>query len=100
MQRKQFNAIVIWQDETFPKATSLSKIEHLTQELIEVIDAINTNDPGKASEFADCIMLLYGAASKEGLSYDDICNAVADKFSINKLRKWGEPDKNGVVNHL
>ncbi len=31
---------------------------------------------------------------------EDICNCIDEKMKINKLRKWGKPDDNGVINHL
>ncbi len=34
------------------------------------------------------------------MRYQDICKAIQEKFEINKARKWGEPDANGVVNHI
>lgn len=51
-------------------------------------------------EFADCFTLLFGAASSYGMSYNDILNCIEDKMIINKKRKWGKPDENGVVNHI
>lgn len=52
------------------------------------------------SEFADCFILLFGAADIFGMSYEDICKAIDDKMSINYKRNWGKPDENGVVNHV
>jgi hypothetical protein len=34
------------------------------------------------------------------MNYNDICKAISEKFEINKKRKWGKPDANGVVNHI
>jgi hypothetical protein len=34
------------------------------------------------------------------MDYDDISNAILEKMSINKKRKWGTPDENGVVKHI
>jgi len=41
-----------------------------------------------------------GAAKADGMSYEDICNAISEKLEINKKRVWGEPDSNGVINHV
>lgn len=100
MKEQQFIEISAWQKETFGHATAMSKIAHLADEIIELVHAIKTNDPGKRLEFADCFFLLFGAAAADGMSYEDICSAIQEKFEINKLRKWGEPDENGVVNHI
>lgn len=100
MTQEQFEAITKWQRETFGQATALSKLEHLKQEIEELIEAIKTNDQNKRHEFADCLILLFGAASSDGMTYEDICNAIAEKMEINYQRKWGKPDENGVVNHV
>jgi predicted HAD superfamily Cof-like phosphohydrolase len=49
---------------------------------------------------ADCFFLLFGSAAADGMSYQDICNAIQEKFEINKRRRWGKPDENGIVKHI
>ena len=100
MEKKQFEAITKWQDEKFKNATSLSKVAHLVQEVDELRIALTYSDENVRLEFADCLFLLFGAAHKEGMTYEDICNAINEKFEINKKRIWGKADKNGVVNHI
>lgn len=100
MNKKQFQKIRDWQNKTFGRATVNSKIEHLREELIEVENDYKNKNPEINLEFADCFMLLYGAAAAAGLSYDDITKAIETKYKINLQRQWGEPDKNGVVKHL
>ncbi len=100
MRKEQFLEIVDWQRETFPVATALSKIHHLDQEVQELrIDLIN-NEKDRRLEFADCFLLLFGAASADGMTYEDIVSCIAEKFEICKQRKWGKPDENGIVNHI
>lgn len=100
MNKKLFEAICKWQTETFRQATALSKILHLKQEIEELIIEIKFDGIDKKLEFADCFILLFGAASSEGMTYEDICNAIQEKFEINKTRKWGKADKNGIVKHI
>lgn len=100
MTEQQFNEISAWQKETFGQSTSLSKIAHLVEELEELILDLKNNNPERRLEFADCFFLLFGAAACDGMSYMDICIAIQEKFVINKSRKWGKPDENGVVKHL
>lgn len=100
MTEEQFVEIVKWQKETFGKSTSLSKIAHLAEELGELVADIKDNKPERRLEFADCFFLLFGAAADDGMSYSDICNAIEEKFTVNKSRKWGKPNENGVVNHI
>jgi len=100
MRQEQFESISQWQKETFGQATPLSKLVHLKQEIKELKKDIKNNSAEKRLEFADCFFLLFGCASASGMSYEDICNAIQEKFEINKNRKWGKPDQNGVVNHI
>lgn len=98
MTKEQFDEITGWQKATFPSATSDSKIHHLMQEIKELSEE---KDPvAKSLEYADCFFLLFGAAAADGYSYEEICAAIDIKFGINKRRKWGKPDENGVVNHV
>jgi len=103
MIQQQFRTITEWQRETFPNATVFSKLAHLEQELEELVMALhseNETEESKRMEFADCFLLLYGAAAAHGMSYGDICTAIDQKMEINRNRTWGKPDENGVVNHI
>jgi NTP pyrophosphatase (non-canonical NTP hydrolase) len=50
-----------------------------------------------AEEAADCMLLLFHMAHKNGWNLEQ---AVIDKFEKNKKREWGKPDAHGVVEHL
>ena len=101
MTQEQFTEITEWQNATFGQATALSKVAHLAQEVIELNDALHKEDePNVGPEFADCFILLFGAAASHGMDYNDILNEIEWKMEINKQRKWGTPDANGVVNHI
>jgi len=107
MTPKQFIKITEWQKQTFGESTALSKAYHLRDEVIELLDSLVMCEDGIAAfeeeakkEFADCFILLYGAAAAFGLSLYDINQIIAEKHAINLKRKWGKPDANGVVNHI
>lgn len=100
MKAKQFKEITEWQKETFGEATAKSKVIHLLDEVLELKIDLDNNNPDIRLEYADCILLIYGSAYANGMSYKDICNALDEKMKINKSRNWGEPDENGVVNHI
>ena len=100
MTELQFNEICKWQKETFPKSTAHSKSCHLRQEVEELIDDLETGNWKRRLEFADCFILLYGAAAADGMTLQDITDAMHEKMEINYKRKWGNPDENGVVNHI
>lgn len=113
MEKKQFEEITEWQEKTFGSATPMSKIHHLKEEvdelLVELKHYYETGFPKSETsfqdakiemEFADCFLLLFGAASSHGMNYEQICKGIELKMEINRKRKWGKPDKNGVVNHI
>lgn len=100
MTPKQFYEITEWQKQTFGNATPLSKLEHLKEEVNELIFDITNNKETKELEFADCFILLFGAAASDGMDFEDICEAIHAKMVINYKRKWGKPKENGVVNHI
>lgn len=100
MKKDQFTEITEWQKRTFSESTSLSKISHLKQELEELISDLKDRSENRSMEFADCFLLLFGAAAADGMSYEDICDCIDEKMKINYQRKWGKPDSEGVVNHI
>jgi hypothetical protein len=100
MIHKQFEEITEWQSRTFGHATSLSKIAHLAEELSELVLDLHADNPDRRLEFADCFILLFGAAACDGMSYNDILSAIDEKMLINYKRKWGVPREDGVVNHI
>ena len=83
-----------WGDKTFnPKRGNNSKaiVHHLIKEVGELLDS-NASD-----EAADCFLLLLHHAHT--LNYDLLTEA-KKKMKINRKRKWGKPDANGVVEHI
>lgn len=101
MTKEQFESITEWQDKTFGSATTESKFQHLLEEIIELADALTVGDAAEIKkEFADCFILLFGAANSAGMTYDDICETIDKKMKINRSRVWGKPEANGVVHHV
>jgi NTP pyrophosphatase (non-canonical NTP hydrolase) len=95
----QFDEIVEWQKETF-NPTTLSCLKHLQEEILEVVFDLKDQDvEKKKAEFADCFILLFGAAALEGMTYADIAQAVYDKMQTNKNRNW-KLDKSGKFKHI
>jgi len=85
-----------WANKTFgSNQRLLPVIHHLKQEVDELL-----THPHNRMEFADCFILLLEAAQQAGLDTDDLIRDSYEKLEINKKRVWGEPDENGVVNHI
>lgn len=89
------NDIGVFTDKTFGESTPQSKAHHLAEEAMEA-----AADPSDIIEWADCTILLLDAVRKAGFTTDDLYAAVARKMEINKSRKWGDKDENGVVRHV
>lgn len=99
MNQLQFEAITEWQKSVFKNATAFSKLQHLKEEIEELEIDLDNDSINKRLEYADCFILLFGAAAADGMTYENICDAIQEKHEINKVRKWGKPDINGVIKH-
>jgi hypothetical protein len=109
-----------WSDETFGKYRNGSPmINHLKREIDELINAMGDYHRGIYSnsvergielrnkkidrikmELADCFILLFDSAAHEQININGIVNAIKEKLEINKKRKWGRPDENGIIEHI
>jgi hypothetical protein len=81
-----------WAEKIFPQSTYRSICEHLRREVQELRSAPSPNE-----EAADCLLLLLHLAHKNKF---DLIAETLKKHEINKQRKWGEPDEQGVVEHI
>ena len=113
--QKLINEIAKWSDATFGEGQrSLAISHHLKKEVDELIESIQTFQNGNTIknrnsdeemakvfyEFADCFMLILDAVHHFGMSATLLCHYTEKKLEINKKRKWGKPDNNGVVEHI
>ncbi|MDH6309388.1 NTP pyrophosphatase (non-canonical NTP hydrolase) [Dysgonomonas sp. PFB1-18] len=108
------NAIREWSDKQFSDGVfdhqrALPITHHLTKEvseLIDILEEVGNGDPSDENwdkvrmEYVDCLMLLLDSASHFGLSAYDLYRGCYIKLEINKKRKWGLPDENGVIEHI
>lgn len=116
--QKLMDDISYWSDLTFgSNQRNPAIVHHLKKEVDELIEAINQfekiryddsvgiGEYGRKwdkliDEYSDCFMLLFDSASRYNLSAESIIGMVRSKLNINKKRKWGKPDANGVVEHI
>jgi len=98
-----------WSDKQFGDGQRNPAIAyHLLKEVPELIEAIEKyqkncaggNYDRVASEYADCFMLLLDSASHFSPSAEMLIEYTRKKLEINRQRKWGKPDGNGVVEHI
>lgn len=81
-----------WAAETFPHQTPHSKMTHLRKEIDELAE-----DTSDGEEMADCFILLLNLAEMAGV---DLMAEARRKMEINRKRKWGAPDADGVCFHV
>ena len=84
-----------WSDITFDKGRQQAMLNHLEEEVDEL-----KKDPNDILEYADCLLLLVDSARYSGYTFSDLIEGMKKKLEINKERKWGEPNKNGSINHI
>ena len=91
---RYYNELGQWTKEAFSDAGSVEHLRKLHEETDEAIEC-----PEDISEYADCLGAIFGAAYKQGFSFEQLLNASFDKLEINKSRKWQKlPD--GTYRHI
>jgi len=88
-------SVGVWGDATFPNADIKAKVCHLKKEVKELENA--STECGIAEETADCFLLLLHIAHKSNF---DLLAAAQIKMIVNRKRKWGKPDNDGVIEHV
>lgn len=90
------NHIAEWSDMQFGNNRNPDcMISHLKKEVEEL-----SLKPYSSEEYADCLMLLLDAARVANIDTEQLWEATVKKLEINKKRKWGKPDEDGVVEHI
>lgn len=87
-----------WSDETFEGNDGSGARAHLMRELVEVAEA--HTDEERLVEYADCVMLIFDAARRDGFDADAVLRAAWAKLAINRDRVWGERQPDGSVEHV
>lgn len=109
--------IASWSDATFGEGQRNPAIlHHLKKEVNELIESVERFQAcgikiigykgseeaciAAFNEYADCLMLLLDSAHHFGLNSATLIQFTRQKLETNKKRKWGNPDCNGVVEHI
>lgn len=85
---KLMNEFVDFSLKTFKKATPLSSLKKLEEEMIEVAHEIQHGHENLADEYTDCMMCILDSAARIGIQPKDLMSAFATKLEANKNRKW------------
>ena len=112
------NDISNWSNATFgDDRRNPAIIYHLKKEVDELIESLHKSNAlgcdnsigigefGRQidktkMEYADCFMLLLDSAHHFHLTAEDLIDLTRKKLDINKSRKWGNPDHEGVIEHI
>lgn len=76
-----------WSQETFGDVGPVGPLKHLAKEALEAAEA-----PDDLSEWADLQFLLWDAMRRAGITEEELNAAMELKLSVNKSRKWPEPE--------
>lgn len=92
----EFDAVLsdylAWSLRQFPGSTPASVAAHIRKEAAEL-----AAEPTSAEELADIVALAFHSAARQGF---DLTGTLAAKLPVLKARTWGEPDADGVVEHV
>lgn len=91
-----YREVTQWQRETFGRQSLVDLFSTLEREVGELGMTPPGSDQGR-EELADVAMVLFEIADVEGV---DLAAAIEWKLSINRTRRWGEPDAEGVIEHI
>lgn len=93
--RAFFEAQREWSYETFGPASFKGPKGPLKHLMKEAVEAHDEPDPRKRRmEIVDCLFLVFDAAHREGMTFEDISAGAHHKLAKNKARTW--PDWRGT----
>jgi NTP pyrophosphatase (non-canonical NTP hydrolase) len=86
--------VLDWHRSTFPNATNTAVLEKLKEETLELLAELvkPSTRENTEKEIADVAIVSISLLNRWGTSLSD---QIKLKLEINKLRSWGDEDKNG-----
>ena len=88
-----YNDMAEFSFKAFPDA---DEKDHLVKLIHEATEArVSCKD---IEEYADCLLALFGACAKAGISYSKLILTAKGKMEVNKARTW-ERQKDGTYQH-
>ena len=89
-----FNRMGRFAVSTFPDAPPAEHLLKLQKEAEEA-----QNEPTDATEYADCLLALFGAAYKAGFSFLELLRVADEKLTVCECRKWVR-QADGTYQHI
>lgn len=95
-------------DERGPRGPLLhleKEIKECLQEVVAATDADGLPVPGNAlnslrSEFVDLQFLIFDAARRGGMSFEELLVGCFHKLNVNRNRRWQKPTSDAPVEHV
>lgn len=90
-----------WSIQTFISADAETSVKKLIkEESYELLVAVLSNNKAQMKEeFADCLMCLFDAAMRAGITPIQLTKAFAVKLETNKSRQWRR-NESGTYSHI
>lgn len=94
--------VLSWAQQTFPRSTVDATCKHLAKEAAEIAAAYLADEGRErlAEECGDVLLILLHVSARMGIDWYDLLDAATAKLEVNKVRQWGQPDADGVVEHV
>lgn len=93
-----WNRLTQWSTATFGPSRirdHIGPLKHLAKEAVEA-----QVRPANPEEIADCLFLVFDAARRAGLTYEELIEAAFAKLAINRKREWGPPGGDNAIEHV
>ena len=101
MMREFEEARRAWSEATFGTAAERGPIGPLKHLEKEAREAYTEADPARQrEEIADCVFLVFDAASRAGMTLDDLARECWAKLEKNKRRQWVRTAPGEPIEHL
>lgn len=92
-----------WSNRVFGDETArgpIGPLNHLAREAKEAAAEFEEYNYGAGEvEIADCLILVFDAARRAGMTPMSLVGTALEKMEINRGRVMGEPDEEGVIEH-
>lgn len=94
--RELFERAANWSDSAFGASRSpVGPLKHLAKEVREA-----RRKPDDVMEYADMLLLIMNAAHCNGWDGSMLMEAVGLKLKVNRQRKWGALNSEGISEHV
>jgi phosphoribosyl-ATP pyrophosphohydrolase len=78
-----------------PALTHEQQVKKILEEATELAES-----PNDETEYADVLISLLVAYKLKGGNTQDLLRVASQKMKINRERKWGKADSNGLIKHI